>query len=116
MVVFEIDIHTPPLYTSNKVTLAQGFDPPNDAPTTLDILRLSVGTDPGLALSTRKGTGYYKVPSLKGAWYRGHFLHDGAAASLEEMFDPESPEKYSRARGGAHRIPKPMLFRGTNSA
>jgi hypothetical protein len=21
-------------------------------------------------------------------WYRGHYLHDGAAASLEEMFDP----------------------------
>ena len=22
-------------------------------------------------------------------WYRGHYLHDGAAASLEEMFNPE---------------------------
>jgi len=21
-------------------------------------------------------------------WYRGHFLHDGSAASLEELFDP----------------------------
>jgi hypothetical protein len=29
------------------------------------------------------------VPSLKGVWYRGHYLHDGAAASLEEMFDPD---------------------------
>ena len=57
-------------------------------PATLDILRISVGTDPGLALNTRKGTGYYKVPSLKGVWYRGHYLHDGSAASLEEMFDP----------------------------
>jgi hypothetical protein len=47
-----------------------------------------VGTDPGLALNTRKGTGFYKVPSLKGVWYRGHYLHDGSAASLEEMFDP----------------------------
>jgi hypothetical protein len=80
--------HTPPLYTSNKLTLAQGFASPNDAPATLDVLPLSVGTDPGLALSTRKGTGYYKVPSLKGVWYRGHYLHDGAVASLEEMFDP----------------------------
>jgi hypothetical protein len=34
-------------------------------------------------------TGYYKVPSLKGVWYRGHYLHDGSAASLEEMFDPD---------------------------
>jgi hypothetical protein len=28
------------------------------------------------------------VPSLKGVWYRGHYLHDGAVGSLEEMFDP----------------------------
>jgi len=47
---------------------------------------VSVGRD--LALSTRKGTGFYKVPSLKGVWYRGHYLHDGSVASLEEMFDP----------------------------
>ena len=56
---------------------------------TLDVLNTSVGTDPGLATKTRKGTGYYKVPSLKGLWYRGHYLHDGSAASLEEMFDPD---------------------------
>jgi hypothetical protein len=80
--------HTPPLYTSNKLTLAQGFQPPADVPSALDILSVSVGTDPNLARMTRKGTGYYKVPSLKGVWYRGHYLHDGAVASLEEMFDP----------------------------
>lgn len=80
--------HTPPLYTNNKLTLAQGFKSPDDKPASLDVLPVSVGTDPGLALSTRKGTGYYKVPSLKGLWYRGHYLHDGSAASLEEMFDP----------------------------
>jgi cytochrome c peroxidase len=51
--------------------------------------RLRVGTDPGLALLTRKGTGYYKIPSLKGVWYRGHYLHDGSVASLEEMFDAD---------------------------
>jgi hypothetical protein len=81
--------HTPPLYTSNKLTLAQGFHPPADVTPTLDILRVSVGTDPSLALMTRKGTGYYKVPSLKGVWYRGHYTHDGSVASLEEMFDPD---------------------------
>jgi hypothetical protein len=80
--------HTPPLYTSNKVTLARGFSPA-ETPRTLDVLSLSVGTDPGLALQTRKGTGYYKIPSLKGVWYRGHYLHDGSVASLEEMFDPD---------------------------
>ena len=84
-----MNCHTPPLYTSNKLTLAAGFIPPQDAPATLDVLRLSIGTDPGLALKTRKGTGYYKVPSLKGIWYRGHYLHDGSVGSLEEMFDPE---------------------------
>jgi mono/diheme cytochrome c family protein len=78
--------HTPPLYTNNKLTLALGFSPPKDAAE--DILHVSVGTDPGLALKTRKGTGYYKVPSLKGVWYRGRYLHDGAVGSLEEMFDP----------------------------
>jgi mono/diheme cytochrome c family protein len=91
--------HTPPLYTSNKLTLAKGFNPPKDLPHTLDVLPVSVGTDPGLALHTRKGTGYYKVPSLKGVWYRGHYLHDGAASSLEEMFDPERLSE-RHVRGG----------------
>jgi mono/diheme cytochrome c family protein len=84
-----IRCHTPPLYTSNKLTLAIGFTPPEHASPELDILPISVGTDSGLALKTRKGTGYYKIPSLKGLWYRGHYLHDGSAASLEEMFDPD---------------------------
>jgi len=81
--------HTPPLYTNNKLTLASGFTPPKDKPTNLDVLPISVGTEPNLAMKTRKGTGYYKVPSLKGLWYRGHYLHDGSVASLEEMFDPD---------------------------
>ena len=89
--------HTPPLYTNNKLTLARGFTPPADAAE--DILHVSVGTDPGLALRTRKGTGYYKVPSLKGVWYRGRYLHDGAAGSLEEMFDPDRL-KDEHVRGG----------------
>ncbi len=80
--------HTPPLYTNNKLTLAEGYARPANPPAALDVLPLSVGTDPALALLTRKGTGYYKVPSLKGLWYRGRYLHDGSVASLEEMFDP----------------------------
>ena len=81
--------HTPGLYTNNKLTLAKGFAPPAGKPAMLDVIAVSVGTDPNLALKTRKGTGYYKVPSLRGVWYRGHFLHDGSIASLEEMFDPD---------------------------
>ena len=49
---------------------------------------VSVGTDPNLALKTRKGTGFYKVPSLKGVWCRGLFNHDGSVTTLEEWFDP----------------------------
>jgi len=81
--------HVPPLYTNNKLTLAEGFVPSKDKAESLDVLPVSVGTDPGLALATRKGTGYYKIPSLRGVWYRGHYLHDGSAATLEEMFNPE---------------------------
>jgi len=39
------------------------------------------------------------VPSLKGVWYRGHYLHDGSVASLEEMFDPD-PLKEPNVPGG----------------
>jgi hypothetical protein len=58
-----VSCHTPPLYTNNKLILAEGFTPPDDKPSSLDVLPLSVGMDPGLALKTRKGTGYYKIPS-----------------------------------------------------
>ena len=53
-----------------------------------DILNTSVGTDPTLATRTRRGTGFYKVPSLRGVWYRNAFGHSGQADTLEEWFDP----------------------------
>ena len=31
---------------------------------------------------------YYKVPSLKGVWYRGPFEHSGSVMTLEDWFDP----------------------------
>jgi len=80
--------HTPPLYTNNKLTPAAGFSIPPDHLTRFEILRTSVHTDPRLALNTRKGTGYYRVPSLKGVWYRGPFEHNGSVATLEDWFDP----------------------------
>jgi hypothetical protein len=80
--------HTAPLYTNNKLTLVDGFDPPEDHFSKYDILQVSVGTDPNLALRTRRGTGYYKVPSLKGVWYRGPFEHNGSVMTLEDWFDP----------------------------
>ncbi len=80
--------HTPPLYTNNKLTPADGFQIPPQHFNTYDILSISVHTDPKLTLNTRRGTGYYKVPSLKGLWYRGMFPHDGSCATLEDWFDP----------------------------
>ena len=80
--------HTPPLYTNNKLTPAEGFEVPPAHLKMYDILPRSVGTDSALALRTRRGTGYYKVPSLKGLWYRNMFPHDGSCASLEDWFDP----------------------------
>jgi hypothetical protein len=80
--------HAPPLYTNNKLTPADGFTPPPGADEKYDILPISVGTDPNLTLKTRRGTGYYKVPSLKGVWYRGMFGHSGWCATLEDWFDP----------------------------
>ena len=79
--------HTPPLYTNNKLTPAEGFTVPEDHLKKYDILPISVGTDPNLTLKTRRGTGYYKVPSLKGVWYRSMFGHSGWCATLEDWFD-----------------------------
>jgi hypothetical protein len=80
--------HTPPLYTNNKLTPVDGFVVPPEHKQKYDILLISVSTDPSLTLKTRRGTGYYKVPSLKGVWYRSPFEHSGSVATLEDWFDP----------------------------
>jgi hypothetical protein len=81
--------HTAPLYTNNKLTPAAGFIVPEDERVKYDISPISVGTDPSLTLNTRRGTGYYKVPSLKGVWYRSMFGHSGWCATIEDWFDPK---------------------------
>jgi hypothetical protein len=80
--------HMPPLYTNNKLTPAEDFTIPEEHKKKYDILPVSVGTDPRLALQSRKGAGYYRVPSLRGVWYRGPFEHNGSVATLEDRFDP----------------------------
>lgn len=82
-----VSCHTPPLYTNNKLTPVDGFEPPDDHLKTYSIFNISIGTDPGLSLYTRRGSGYYKIPSLIGAWNRTGFLHDGYLANLEDLFD-----------------------------
>lgn len=80
--------HTPPLYTSNELVPAPGFAVPAALLASERIRSTGVGTDPTLTTTTRRGTGFYKVPSLKGVWYRGPFSHDGSVATLEDWFDP----------------------------
>jgi hypothetical protein len=81
-------------YTNNKLVTAPGFDVPTNHPAQDDILRNAagtprrIGTDPTLTLTTRRGTGFYKVPSLLGVWYRGPFEHNGSCTTLEDWFDP----------------------------
>jgi len=81
--------HTPPLYSNNRLTLAQGFEAPRPVLEQLEAMPLSVGTDPNLALKTRKGTGFYRVPSLRMLWLYRCFLHDGSIGTLEELFNPD---------------------------
>lgn len=91
--------HPAPLYTSNKLTPALGFVVPQSARESDEILAVSVGTDHTLAMKTRRGTGYYKVPSLRGVWYRNGFGHEGAAWTLEEWLDPTRLNPGYIARG-----------------
>jgi hypothetical protein len=91
--------HVPPAYTSGRLTLAEGFTPPADHPNRADILRRSVRVDSGLALETRKGTGFYRIPSLRGVWDRPRLLHDGALTSLDELFDPARLDPAYEPRG-----------------
>jgi hypothetical protein len=77
--------HAPPLYTNNKLTPTAGFKVPKRIAE--DVLPIPVGTDPRLALASRRGTGFYAVPSLRGLWYRSPLGHSGSVATLEGWFD-----------------------------
>ena len=79
--------HPAPNYTTGELTPALGFDVPDNHPNFADVRDESVGTDPGLAMRTRKGTGFYKIPTLRGLWYRPRLLHDASILTLEELFD-----------------------------
>ena len=100
--------HTPPFYTNNRLIPADGFQPPPDA---ADVLPIRIGVDARYTLETHKSTGYYKVPSLKGVWYRGPFGHAGSAARLEDWLDPSRlspdyvPTGFKGYDGKARSIP-----------
>lgn len=75
-------------YTNNKLIPAPGFTVPENHPDAAHIMKRSIGSDPTLTLYTRRGTGFYKVPSLLGLWYRSPLEHNGSVATLEDWFDP----------------------------
>jgi len=57
-----------------------------------------IGTDETLGLSSERGTGMYRVPSLHGVGTRGPLLHDGSLPSLATMFDPARETSAFRQR------------------
>src|SRR5262249_13607530 len=79
--------HSGDAHGGSTLTPVDGFTVPDKHPAADDISGKSVGTDPTLALNTRKGTGLYRVPSLRGVWYRGLLEHNGSVATLEDWFD-----------------------------
>jgi hypothetical protein len=104
--------HTPPLYTNNMLTPVDGFDVPEEHLRKFDVMKISVGTDPFLALQTRRGTGYYKVPSLKGLWYRGPFEHNGSVATLEDWFDSRRLRNDYEPTGYRGHVNRPRPVKG----
>ncbi len=60
-----------------------------------------VGTDAALGLSPDRGTGFYRVPSLRGVAARPTLFHDGALVDLAALLDPArvSPSYAGGARG-----------------
>jgi hypothetical protein len=48
-----------------------------------------VGTDPAAADSSTRGTGRYRVPSLRGVGQRSPLLHDGSVHSLDVLLDSQ---------------------------
>jgi cytochrome c5 len=76
--------HAPPGYTGAPVALGE------------------VGTDPALGRSAERGTGRYRVPSLRGVSVRGQLLHDGSLSTVEEVLAPGRMQAgYVSRRGGA---------------
>ena len=70
------------------LTPVDGFEPPKEHYELYEIFNVSVETDPSSTLKSRRGTGYYKIPSLRGMWYHGPFFHNGELATLDDVFDP----------------------------
>lgn len=58
-----------------------------------------IGTDGALARSPDRGTGGYRIPSLRGVGARTWLLHDGSVRGLDALLDPaRSPPGHDHGR------------------
>jgi cytochrome c5 len=65
-----------------------------------------IGTDPLVGLSKDRGTGLYRVPSLRGLSTRGPLLHDASIASAADLLDPNRLySTFKRRLHGAGAVP-----------
>ena len=72
--------HAPPSYTGKPVALAE------------------IGTDGHLGASIDRGTGTYRVPSLRGVATRGPLLHDASISTAADLLDPARLDPAWRGR------------------
>jgi len=71
------DCHVPPLYSSDQPIAAS-----------------QVGTDSAATDSRVRGTGSYRIASLRGVAWTAPYLHHGVVASLEDMLDSARLEEH----------------------
>lgn len=65
-----------------------------------------VGTDPVIATSLERGTGTYRVPSLRGVATRGALLHDASVPSVTALLDPARLQRsWTGSRLGQGAVP-----------
>jgi hypothetical protein len=76
-----------------------------DALTSAPVPLAEVGTDPTCGLSPDRGTGFYRVPSLRGAALRPTLFHDGTLPSLDALLDPA---RTTAGYAGGARGPGPV--------
>lgn len=74
--------HVPPTYSGKPVPIGE------------------VGTDGHLGASLDRGTGTYRVPSLRGLSTRGPLLHDASISTPDELLDPARLQPGYRGRQG----------------
>ena len=48
-----------------------------------------VGTHPAIGQSPARGTGMYRIPSLRGLHDRGRLMSDGSISNIEELLNPQ---------------------------